>query len=95
MNKRQKKKIKDKEMNNKALFIINNMNGSYIMYVAKKYWNKGEKDKGFLIHDTTGDYISMGYINNLGFKYFGWINNSCVDIEPRKSWNNKNHLVKR
>lgn len=94
MNKRQKKKQKDNELRKKALFVLSNIEGNFIIYVAKKYWNRGDKLKmGFMQNDITEDYISCDYIHELGFEFIGWIENMNGNLEIRKSWNNKNHLV--
>jgi hypothetical protein len=94
MKKRLKKKIKDRELKTKAIFVIKNKNGQYKIYISKKFWNKGDKANGSMSIDKTGDYISVDYIRKLGFEYIGWIENSSIDLEVFKSWNNKNRLVK-
>jgi hypothetical protein len=94
MNKRVKKKIEVNEMKREAVFVVNNKNGRYKMYIAKKYWNKGSKDNGFVSINGSDDYISYSYISNLGFNYICWVNKSAVDLTILKSWNNKNHLIK-
>lgn len=96
MNKRQKKKIEDKKDRNSALFLLKGLRGGfYKVFVAKKHWNKGCDKRGVLIHDTTGNYITMEYVESIGASYFGYIKNcGGIDLEVLKSWNNKNHLVR-
>ncbi|PEJ48230.1 hypothetical protein CN692_24300 [Bacillus sp. AFS002410] len=94
MNKRLKKKINDREKKKKAVYFLQNTIGHYKLYISKKYWNKGDKDKGCILKEN-GDYLSASYINELGFQYIAVVSN-CHNgnLVIMKSWNNKNHLVK-
>jgi hypothetical protein len=94
MKKRVKNKLIVNEIKRNAVSFVFNKKGDYKLYIAKKYWNKGSKDNGFLSIDGTDDYISCDYITGLGFNYICWIEKSAVNLRVLKSWNNKNHLVK-
>jgi hypothetical protein len=85
----------DRKDRREALFVMKNVEGDYILYINKKHWNKGDKTKGCLRNDITEDYLTYDYLRKNGYRFFVIIRNSRGHIEIRKSWNSKNHLVRR